>query len=252
MHRLIMNSADTWFTPVLYRVSDNCRTIHDYDAPFILVVGMRMMMIQKVALNSLKIWYVQAETPKYPRPCTLACNCKIIWVSDSGQVGGLPRKFQSYPLGEASKKIMLNFNFNRDFLFNWKSYNFGSGKISKSPSYAAHMSCRSSKPSKPSKRIMASQPAIKQASQPANQSVSQPASHPASHYVSQSVSQSVSQAASQSASQAANQSSQTPWASKPSKSSKPNRRERANQANHRREIELPKPVVRPVRITWAS
>ena len=33
-----MNSTDTWFTPVLYRVSDNCRTIHDYDAPFILVV----------------------------------------------------------------------------------------------------------------------------------------------------------------------------------------------------------------------
>jgi len=74
--------------------------------------------IQKVALKSLKIGYVQVETPKYPRPCTLACNCKIIWVSDSGQVGGLPRKFQSYPLGEASKKIMLNFNFNRDFLFN--------------------------------------------------------------------------------------------------------------------------------------
>ena len=67
------------------------------------------MMIQKVALNSLKIGYVQVKTPKFSKPCSLACNCKIIWVSDSGQVGGLPRKFQSYPLGEAYRKIMLNF-----------------------------------------------------------------------------------------------------------------------------------------------
>ena len=63
------------------------------------------------ALHPLKIKYEQVETPKYPRPCTFSCNCKIIWASDSGQVGGLPRKFQSYPFGEASKKIMLNFNF---------------------------------------------------------------------------------------------------------------------------------------------
>ena len=63
------------------------------------------------ASNSLKIGYVEVKTPKYPRPCTLACNCKIIWVSDSGQVGGLPKKFQSYPFGEASRKITFNFNF---------------------------------------------------------------------------------------------------------------------------------------------
>ena len=77
-----------------------------------------MMMIQKVALNSLKIGFVQVETSKFRKPCSLACNCKIIWVSDSGQVGGLPRKFQSYPLGEASRKIMLNFNFTKDFPVN--------------------------------------------------------------------------------------------------------------------------------------
>ena len=50
-------------------------------------------MIQKVALNSLKIGYVQVKTPKFPEPCSLACNCKIIWDSDFDEVGGLPRKF---------------------------------------------------------------------------------------------------------------------------------------------------------------
>ena len=75
-------------------------------------------MIQKVALNSLKLGYVQVEIPKFPRPCTLACNCKIIWASDSGQVGEWSRKFRSYPLGEASRKIMLNFNFTKDFPVN--------------------------------------------------------------------------------------------------------------------------------------
>ena len=88
------------------------------------------------ASNSLKIRYIQVETPKDPRPCTLACNCKIIWDSDFDKVGGFPRKFQTYPLGEASRKIMLNFNFTKDFPVNWKSNEFGSGKISKSPSYA--------------------------------------------------------------------------------------------------------------------
>ena len=85
---------------------------------------MRMRMIQKNALNLLKIGYVQVETPKYPRPCTLACNCKIIWASDSGQVGGLPRKFQSYPLGEASRKIMLNFNLNEESPVNENTLEF--------------------------------------------------------------------------------------------------------------------------------
>ena len=70
------------------------------------------------SLNKLKIAYVVVKTPKLPRPCTLACNCKIIWVSDSGQVGGLPRKFQSYPVGEAFSKITLNFNLNKDFPVN--------------------------------------------------------------------------------------------------------------------------------------
>ena len=85
---------------------------------------MMMIMIQKVALNSLKIRYVQVETPKFPKPCSLACNCKIIWVSDSGQVGGLPRKFQSYPLGEASRKIMLNFNLNEESPVNENTLEF--------------------------------------------------------------------------------------------------------------------------------
>ena len=75
-------------------------------------------MIQKVALKSLKVGYLQVETPKSPSPCTLACNCKIIRVSDSGQVGEWSRKFQNYPLGEASRKIMLNFNLNKDFPVN--------------------------------------------------------------------------------------------------------------------------------------
>ena len=110
-----------------------------------------MRMIQKVALNSLKLGYVQVEIPKFPRPCTLACNCKIIWASDSGQVGEWSRKFrnhtgreafekimlkltkikntledrnfrqkkiQKHPRGEASRKIMLNFNFTKDFPIN--------------------------------------------------------------------------------------------------------------------------------------
>ena len=79
--------------------------------------GRKEWRIQKIALNSLKIRYVQDRTPKYPRPCTLACNSKIIWVSDSGQVGGFPKKFQSYPLGEAFRKIMLNFNIFQGNLF---------------------------------------------------------------------------------------------------------------------------------------
>ena len=74
--------------------------------------------IQKVALNLLKIGYVQVETPKFPRPCTLACNCKIIWDSEFDKVGGFPRKFQSYPVGEAFSKITLNFNLNKDFHVN--------------------------------------------------------------------------------------------------------------------------------------
>ena len=79
---------------------------------------MRMMRNQKVASNWLKIGYIQVETPKFPRPCTLACICKIIWDSEFDEVGGFPRKFQSYPVGEASKKIMLNFNFTKDFPVN--------------------------------------------------------------------------------------------------------------------------------------
>ena len=60
-----------------------------------------MMMIQKVVLNLLKFRYVQVKTLEFPEPCSLACNCKIIWYSDFDEVGGLPKKFQSYPLGEA-------------------------------------------------------------------------------------------------------------------------------------------------------
>ena len=82
------------------------------------LIMMRMMMIQKVALKSLKFGYVQVETPKFPRPCTLACNCKIIWDSEFDKVGGFPRKFQSYPVGEAFSKITLNFNLNKDFPVN--------------------------------------------------------------------------------------------------------------------------------------
>ena len=67
------------------------------------------MMILKVALKSLKLGYVQVKTPKFPRPCTLACNCKIIWDSDFDKVGGRQKKIQKHPRGEASRKIMLNF-----------------------------------------------------------------------------------------------------------------------------------------------
>ena len=76
------------------------------------------MRIQKVALKSLNVGYVQVETPKFPRPCTLACNCKIIWDSEFDKVGEFPRKFQSYPVGEAFSKITLNFNLNKDFPVN--------------------------------------------------------------------------------------------------------------------------------------
>ena len=77
-----------------------------------------MMMIQKVALKSLKFGHVQVETSKFPEICTLACNCKIIWDSEFDEVGGFPKKFQSYPVGEGSRKIMLNFNLNKDFPVN--------------------------------------------------------------------------------------------------------------------------------------
>ena len=83
--------------------------------------GGRKEGILKVASKLLKIGYVQVETPKFPRPCTLACNCKIIWDSEFDKVGGFPRKFQSYPVGEAFSKITLNFNLNKDFPVNWKS-----------------------------------------------------------------------------------------------------------------------------------
>ena len=65
---------------------------------------MRRRRILKVALKSLKIAYVQVETPKYPRPCTLACNCEIIWASDSGQVGGGRANFEITLVERPSKK----------------------------------------------------------------------------------------------------------------------------------------------------
>ena len=71
-------------------------------------------MILKVALNQLKIEYDEVKTPKLPRPCTLACICKIIWVSDSGQVGEWSSKFQNHTGREAYEKIMLNFIFWRE------------------------------------------------------------------------------------------------------------------------------------------
>ena len=70
-----------------------------------------MMMIQKVALNSLKIGFVQVETSKFRKPCSLACNCKIIWVSDSGQVGEWSSRFQNHTGREAYEKKKLNFIF---------------------------------------------------------------------------------------------------------------------------------------------
>ena len=115
-----------------------------------------MRMIQKVALNSFKIGYVQAETPKFPRPCTLACNCKIIWDSEFDEVGELSRKFQSYPLGEGSRKTILNFNLKGISLELENFVGLGLTKPnSKSTSWAGHMSTWSSKWSKPSKRSQA-------------------------------------------------------------------------------------------------
>ena len=89
-----------------------------YDPPCLAYFIIQEGRIQKVALKSLKFGYVQVETPKFPRPCTLACNCKIIWDSEFDKVGGFPRKFQSYPVGEAFSKITLNFNLNKDFPVN--------------------------------------------------------------------------------------------------------------------------------------
>ena len=36
-------------------------------------------------------------------------SLKSCGLKNFDEVGGLPRKFQTYPLGEASRKIMLNF-----------------------------------------------------------------------------------------------------------------------------------------------
>ena len=69
--------------------------------------GGRKGGIQKVALKSLKLAYVQVETPKFTRPCTLACNCKIIWVSDSGQVGEWSKKFHREGRKEGKDKMVL-------------------------------------------------------------------------------------------------------------------------------------------------
>ena len=89
--------------------------LHDnYDpprSPGLIVKEGREEGVRKVVLNLLKIGYVQVETPEFPRPCTLACNCKIIWDSDFDKVGGFPKIIQSYPLGEAYEKIMINFIF---------------------------------------------------------------------------------------------------------------------------------------------
>ena len=53
-----------------------------------------MRRILKVALNSLKIGYVQVKTPKFPKPCSLACNCKIIWESESIKLEGFQENFK--------------------------------------------------------------------------------------------------------------------------------------------------------------
>ena len=82
-----------------------------YDPPCLAYFIVMNEWRQKVALNSLKFGYVQVETHKFPRPCTLACTCKIIWVSDSGQFGGWSSKFRNHSGREAFKKIVLNFIF---------------------------------------------------------------------------------------------------------------------------------------------
>ena len=111
------------------------------------------MMILKVALKSLKIAYDKVKALKLPRPCTLACSCKIRWDSEFNKVGGFPRKFQSYPLGEASIKIMLNFqNTIRGWLFLSKNC---ISKESKSESCTNHLSTQVSKSSKQLKRSQA-------------------------------------------------------------------------------------------------
>ena len=79
-----MNSTDTWFTPVLYRVSDNCRTIHDYDAPFILVVMMRMIL--KVASILLKFEYVVVSGIVIEELGTFLCASKVQWDYESFEV----------------------------------------------------------------------------------------------------------------------------------------------------------------------
>ena len=65
--------------------------------------------ILKSSLNSLKIGYVVVKTFRHSKFSINTSSSKILWVEKCDEVGGLPRKFQSYPLGEASRKIMLNF-----------------------------------------------------------------------------------------------------------------------------------------------
>ena len=59
------------------------------------------MRVQKSALKLLKIAYLKVNPPNLTKKCTWACSCKIIWVSDSGQVGEWSRKFQKHKRGEA-------------------------------------------------------------------------------------------------------------------------------------------------------
>ena len=74
---------------------------------------------------------------------------------------------------------MLNFNFTKDFPVNWKSFEFGSGKISRTPSYAGTRLVRANQPTNQPTKQETYQPANQPTSQPTNQSTNQPASQPA-------------------------------------------------------------------------
>ena len=88
----------------------------DYDPPCLANFIMMRRRVQKSALKLLKIAYLKVKPPYLIKKCTSSSQSKFLWVKKCHEVGGLARKFQSYPLGEASRKIMLNFNLQKDSL----------------------------------------------------------------------------------------------------------------------------------------
>ena len=58
--------------------------------------------ILKVTSNSLILAYVIVKLYSHNKFTILPSWSKILWAAKCHEVGGLPRKFESYTLGEAS------------------------------------------------------------------------------------------------------------------------------------------------------